>query len=173
MVFLTSIRGPWKPGDGTISPVKMPNVPDLLQPSAEEDLAFVAHASGFQIYVCRAGTDGRPAWVLKAPQAQLFDGKGNVVGSHFAGPTWRHNDGSEIVGKMLAKADAPDPAAIPWLLVKVTGQSGDGAFSRITTIQRVNTVAGLPPAEPCSEGNLEVEFKSEYTADYYFYARRA
>jgi hypothetical protein len=74
---------------------------------------------------------------------------------------------------MAAKADAPDPNAIPWLLVTVTSNSGSGKLSDVTSIQRVNTVGGLAPAaQECTSQNGEVEFKSSYSADYYFYARR-
>lgn len=138
----------------------------------------MARATGFQIYVCRPDSEGRPAWTLKAPEAELFDEQGKVIGKHFGGPTWQLNDGSQITGKMLAKVDAPVAGAIPWLLVTVTSNSGKGALSRVTSIQRVNTVSGLSPenlppiAAECSEANREVEFKSSYSADYYFYARR-
>jgi hypothetical protein len=95
------------------------------------------------------------------------------TGRHFGGPTWELNDGSQITGKMAAKADAPDPKAIPWLLVTVTGHSGSGKLSGVTSIQRVNTIGGLAPAAAeCTSQSREVEFKSSYSADYYFYARR-
>jgi len=152
--------------------VQKPTAPASIQPSADEELVLVAHASGFQIYVCRSDAEGKPAWTLKAPEAQLFDEQGKAMGTHFGGPTWRHNDGSQITGRMVAKAEAPDPQAIPWLLVTVTGHSGSGVLSGVTTIQRVKTVGGLAPtAGECTEAS-EVEFKSSYSADYYFYARR-
>jgi len=154
--------------------VQKPNVPNAIQPPADEDLVLKARATGFQIYVCRPDGEGKPAWMLKAPEAELFDEQGNVIGRHFGGPTWQLNDGSQITGKMVAKVDAPDAMAIPWLLVAVTSNSGKGSLSRVTTIQRVNTVSGLPPAaSECSQSSGEVEFKSSYSADYYFYARRA
>jgi hypothetical protein len=153
--------------------VEKPNVPNSIQPPEGEDLVLMVRATGFQIYICRPDAEGKPAWTLKAPEADLFDEQGKVIGKHFGGPTWQLNDGSQITGKMAAKADAPDAAAIPWLLVTVTSNSGKGALSRVTTIQRVNTVSGLPPAAAeCSESSGEVEFKSSYSADYYFYARR-
>ena len=107
----------------------------------------MARATGFQIYVCRPDADGKPAWTLKAPEAELFDEQGKPIGKHFGGPTWQLNDGSQITGKMAAKADAPDPKAIPWLLVTVTGHSGSGKLSGVTSIQRVNTVGW-----PCAGG---------------------
>jgi hypothetical protein len=154
--------------------VQKPNVPNAIQPPAGEELVLMTRATGFQIYVCRPDAAGRPAWTLKAPEAELFDEQGNVIGKHFGGPTWQLNDGSQITGRMVAKVDAPDAKAIPWLLVTVASNSGKGMLSRVTSIQRVNTVAGLAPAAAeCSESNREVEFKSSYAADYYFYARRA
>jgi hypothetical protein len=153
--------------------VQKPTVPEAIQPPAGEELVLIAHASGFQIYVCRTDAEGKPAWVLKAPEAQLFDQEGNAIGTHFGGPTWRHKDGSEITGKMAAKADAPDAMAIPWLLLTVTGSSGNGVLSGVTTIQRINTVAGLAPtALECTQQSGEVEFRISYSADYYFYARQ-
>jgi len=153
--------------------VQKPNVPNAIQPPAGEALVLMVRATGFQIYVCRPDADGKPAWTLKAPEAELFDEQGNVIGKHFGGPTWQLNDGSQVTGKMVAKVDAPDAQAIPWLLVTVTGHSGIGKLSGVTSIQRVNTVSGLPPAaSECSESSEEVEFKSSYSADYYFYARR-
>ncbi len=152
--------------------MKTPHVPDLIKPPSGEDLVLIARAKGFQIYVCRTDATGQPAWVLKAPEALLYDEQGNVLGKHFGGPTWKHNDGSEIVGKMAAKVDAPDAGAVPWLLVNVTDHSGSGVFSSITTIQRVHTTGGLAPASGCTGADMEKEFKSSYTADYYFYARK-
>ncbi len=133
----------------------------------------MARATGFQIYVCRADANGKPAWTLKAPDAELFDEQGKLIGKHFGGPTWQLNDGSQLTGKMAAKVDAPDLQAIPWLLVTVTANFGNGKLSGVTSIQRVNTVGGLAPAAAeCTQQSGEVEFKSSYSADYYFYARR-
>ena len=153
--------------------MQIPTVPDSIQAPADEELVLIARAMGFQIYVCRPDAEGKPAWTLKAPEAELFDEQGKSVGTHFGGPTWQLNDGSQITGKMSARADAPDPKAIPWLLVAVTGNSGKGALSGVTSIQRVNTVGGLAPAaSECSSHRGEMEFKSSYSADYYFYSRR-
>ena len=123
--------------------MQKPTVPDSIQAPAGEELILMARATGFQIYVCRPDADGKPAWTLKAPEAELFDEQGKSIGKHFGGPTWQLNDGSQITGKMAAKVDAPDPKAIPWLLVTVTGHSGSGKLSGVTSIQRVNTVGGL------------------------------
>ena len=152
--------------------MQKPTVPDSIHAPVGEELILMARATGFQIYICRPDAQGKPAWTLKAPDAELLDEHGKPIGRHFGGPTWQLNDGSQITGKMAAKVDAPDPRAIPWLLLTVTGHSGSGKLSGVTSIQRVNTVGGLAPAaQGCTAQSGEVEFKSRYSADYYFYAR--
>lgn len=147
-----------------------PDVPEKIQAPAGEQVVLKVRASGSQIYTCQQGTDGKFAWTLKAPQAELRDDKGQIVGSHFAGPSWKHNDGSEIKGKAVARVDSPDADSIPWLLVSVTSHSGSGVLSPVTSIQRIHTKGGQPPATACSESTQNSEVKSSYTADYYFYA---
>ena len=148
-----------------------PDVPVQVKVPAGERLVFRAHASGVQIYVCQQGADGKSQWTLKAPEAQLHDRKGAVVGHHYAGPTWKHNDGSEVTGKASAKVDSPESGSIPWLLVTATGHSGAGVFAQVTSIQRIHTRGGQPPAAPsCESSKLGTEVKIPYAADYYFYA---
>jgi hypothetical protein len=94
-----------------------------------------------------------------------------VIGRHYAGPTWKLNDGSEVTGKAAARSDSPDADSIPWLLVTVTGHAGDGTLSHVTTIQRIHTKGGVAPAAgTCNVDRQGSESKSSYTADYYFYA---
>jgi Protein of unknown function (DUF3455) len=151
--------------------ISPPDVPDKIKSPAGEELVLQAHATGAQIYVCQQGPDEKYSWALKAPEAELHDRQGAIIGRHSAGPSWKHNDGSEITGKALARVDSPDPNSIPWLLVTVTGHSGSGALSRVTTVQRLHTKGGQPPAAgDCNAQKQNVEKKSNYTADYYFYA---
>ena len=151
--------------------IARPDVPDKIKASAGEEVVLQVHATGAQIYVCQPGTDGKPAWTLKAPEAELHDQQGRIVGRHYAGPTWKANDGSEVTGKAVGRVESPEPDSIPWLLVSVTGHSGEGVLSRVTSIQRVHTKSGLPPpAAECNPAKQNVEVKSPYTADYYFYA---
>jgi hypothetical protein len=146
-------------------------IPDNLKPPAGEKLILEAHATGFQIYTCQAGSDGKLSWTLKAPDADLSDSQNNLIGHHFAGPTWKHKDGSEVTGKMTARADSPDPVSIPWLLLTATGHSGEGVLTRVTTIQRIHTKGGqAPAANKCDVSHRGAESKAHYTADYYFYA---
>jgi hypothetical protein len=147
-----------------------PDVPDAIQVPAGEEVVLYAHATGSQIYTCQAAADGKFAWTLKAPEAELHDRKDKVIGQHSAGPSWKLKDGSEVTGKMAAKVDALDPGSIPWLLVKVVSHAGSGQLASVTDIQRVHTHGGQPPASGCDAAHKDAETKSSYSADYYFYA---
>ena len=151
--------------------IPRPDVPEKIKAPTGEDVVLVAHASGSQIYVCQAGADGKLAWTLKAPEAELRNDQGAVIGQHYAGPTWKLNDGSEVTGKPAARVDSPDAGSIPWLLVTVTAHSGEGALTRVSDIQRIHTKGGVaPPADRCDAAKQGSESKSSYTADYYFFA---
>ena len=153
-----------------------PEVPESLKAPASEEVILVAHATGTQIYVCQAGADQKFGWVFKAPEAELTDATGKKIAHHFAGPTWKHADGSEVKAKVAAKQDAPKveapkPEAIPWLLLSATNHTGEGIFSRVTSIQRIHTEGGMPPeAKSCDGSNAGKEVGTAYAADYYFYA---
>src|SRR5580704_7480169 len=146
-----------------------PDVPDAIAvPAGLEPVLFV-HAKGSQIYTCQAAADGKFAWTLKGPDAELHDRKDKVIGQHSAGPTWELKDGSKVTGKATAHVDSLDEDSIPWLLVNVTSNSGKGALAGVTAIQRVHTHGGKA-AGVCDEAHKDAESKSSYTADYYFYA---
>ncbi len=147
-----------------------PDVPGSIQAPAGEEVVLLAHATGSQIYTCQPAADGKFSWTLKAPDAELHDRKDKAIGQHSAGPTWKLKDGSEVTGKATAKVDALDPGSIPWLLVKVVSHAGSGLLTNVTTIQRVRTHGGQPPAEGCDAAHKGNETKSSYAADYYFYA---
>ena len=120
-----------------------PAVPASLAPPKGHVPAFELRAEGVQIYECKPAKAGGFEWVLKAPDAVLFDDRGDKSGTHFAGPTWQANDGSKIVAEKVA--DAPGRRSIPWLLLRVKSHAGDGAFAKVTYIQRVDTWAGQAP----------------------------
>lgn len=138
------------------------SVPDSLKPAAGESLALVVPAQGDQIYECRAGR-----WAFVAPEAELFNRAGKKIGRHYAGPHWESLDGSRIVGAVKAHADAPRAGDIPWLLLSAKSVGAEGAFSKVTSIQRVTTMGGSAPIEPCSQDGRRV--RVPYTADYYFF----
>jgi len=148
-------------------------VPSDLTPPASAVLLFELGARGDQIYTCAAKSDDPAAfvWTFKAPQAELFNDRGEVVGSHFAGPTWQGQDGSSVKGAVVARAVAPSKNAIPWLLLEATSHEGDGVFSTITHIQRLDTKGGGAPSKGCDETQAgeEKEVRVPYEATYAFY----
>ena len=151
-----------------------PAVPDTLKVGANESLTLIAAAKGVQIYECRAGKEpGAPdEWAFVAPEAELFDARGNRVGQHGAGPHWQALDGSRTVGTAKARADAPSADAIPWLLLVARPDGPNGSLSTTTSVQRINTVGGKAPAAGCSRSNYGAAARVPYSADYLFYAVR-
>ena len=130
-------------------------------------LARVVPARGVQIYECRdrkagAGTE----WAFVAPEADLLDTHGRVIGKHGAGPFWQADDGSRLTATVKARADAPVAGAIPWLLLEATESGAPGAFSGVTRIQRVETHGGVAPAAACTRGE---QARVAYTAEYRFF----
>lgn len=149
-------------------------VPDNLQPAAGETLVAAVAAKGVQIYECRASKTDPAAyeWVFVAPEAQLFDERGALVGTHGAGPFWQANDGSKVVGTVKARADAPGGNAIPWLLLATKPEGPPGSWSKVTSVQRVNTAGGVAPTGGCGRDNAGTTARVPYTADYRLFAAK-
>ena len=152
------------------NPTPTVNMPDKLKPRANESLAMIVPARGVQIYECQAKKDqaGAYEWAFVAPEADLFDTGGKKIGKHYAGPHWESTDGSKIAGTVKERADAPQADAIPWLLLVAKSVGPQGSFSKITSIQRVNTVGGVAPKTACSQSTVGTTARVPYTADYYF-----
>ena len=155
-VFLLGCVAPVRGGDN-----RAPDVPASLAVPDGNKVAFHAYAVGVQIYRW-SGT----AWVFVAPEAVLYDADGDVVGIHYAGPTWESNSGSKVVGARVAGGSV-DATAIPWLLLRAVTAEGPGIFHRVTFIQRVNTTGGKAPAAPGTVVGEEANVP--YTAEYFFY----
>lgn len=150
--------------------IKMPAVPDALRPPASDVLANVLFAKGVQIYECiRTPVGSVFEWKFKAPEAELFNEKGLIVGKHYAGPTWESIDGSTVVGAMLASEPSNRAGSIPWLLLSAKSNVGSGSFSNVRSIQRLDTVGGAAPTRPCTTSNLAEIARVNYGATYYFY----
>lgn len=151
-----------------------PEVPDAIKVEPGEKVLLRARASGVQIYTCAKSAAGKPVWTLKAPEAELLDEQGAIIGHHSAGPSWQHRDGSVVTGKPKAKVDAPDRGSIPWLLIAATGHTGKGTLANVTSVQRINTQGGEPPGgSSCTvsgTGGKPKEARVPYRADYYFYS---
>ena len=152
----------------------MVKVPDKLKPGANESLAMIVAAKGVQIYECRARKEqvGEFEWAFVAPEADLFDARGNRIGRHYAGPHWESTDGSKLSGTVKERADAPVADAIPWLLLAAKSVGPEGSFSKVTSIQRVNTVGGVAPKAGCSQATAGTPVRISYTADYYFFTAK-
>jgi hypothetical protein len=151
--------------------ISAPVVPEVIKAPSTDSPSFAATAKGVQIYECRAKKDN-PAqfeWVFKAPEAELFDRGGKKMGKHYGGPTWEANDGSRVLGELKARADGKDTNAIPWLLLGAKKHEGEGVFSKVTSIQRLDTVGGKAPAGGCEATGAGKEIRVPYTATYYFY----
>ena len=128
-------------------------------------LAFRVYALGVQVYRWNGTT-----WAFVEPVATLFADAHyhGEVGVHYVGPTWESNSGSKVVAaRVPGTGCTPDSSAIPWLLLKKVSTEGDGIFSTVTFIQRVNTTGGTAPTSPGSAiGDVK---EIPYTAEYYFY----
>jgi len=144
--------------------------PDLgactqLQVPEGSNISFHVFGVGFQVYRWDGTT-----WQFSNPEANLFADAGlnALVGTHFsapgAKPNWLTVSGSRVIGTLTDRC--PVPNAIPWVKLSADN-SGTGVFNQTTFIQRLNTVGGLAPTTPGTV--VGEEFKSPYTADYFFY----
>jgi hypothetical protein len=149
-------------------------VTDKLKAPQQNVLHFRTLATGVQVYVCKARADSPDVfeWTFKAPVADLWNDRGENVGKHYAGPTWEGNDGSKVVGEVVARANGPDPGAIPWLLLRARSNAGAGAFTTVTFVQRLETVGGIAPSDGCDGSAADAERDVEYAATYVFYIWR-
>jgi hypothetical protein len=131
-------------------------------------LVWAVVGEGVQIYEAKSNPARGYKWTLKAPEAELKDLSGKLLGKHFAGPGWSANDGSEIEGALPPlKTWTPDHSKnIAWLLVAVKSRSGAGLLEKVDYVVRISTEGGVPPDEPpASERDTA---KVNYRAIYLF-----
>jgi hypothetical protein len=143
---------------------RVPEVPDTIAVPEGHKVHFHGFARGAQVYTWN-GAD----WGTAVPDATLFDDDGNVIATHFAGPTWKSNSGSEVVGALPPKSAIVDPDAIPWLRLAAVDvlTHGPGIFAETTFIHRVNTAGGKAPSV---NGTVIGQVaRVPYIADYFFY----
>lgn len=134
-----------------------------LEVPAGNEFALRVYAEGVQIYHWN-GT----SWSFDGPSAVLYADRNKkaVLGTHYAGPTWESTSGSKIVARVFDRC-TPDANSIPWLLLEKVSNEKPGVFSKVSFIQRVNTVGGNAPAQPgATMGEVA---QVPYTADYVFY----
>jgi len=147
-------------------------LPENLRVPEGQPLLLRAAARGSQIYTCKARAADPAAfeWVLKAPDAELFDQNGVKIGKHYAGPTWESTDGSRVVGEVMQRS--PVQGAVPWLLLRAKSNEGAGAFANAKYIQRLDTVGGVAPSAGCDSAHADAEVRVDYSANYDFYGAR-
>lgn len=146
------------------------SIPEQIKVPAGYSPILTVHAKGDQIYQC-ALNKGEYVWETQAPDAKLFDAQGKIVGNHTVGPLWEYKEGSRVVGRVVNKIDMAPGKAISWLLVEVVSHKGNGLFSNVSFINRINTHGGLPPSSGCDANHLGSEKRIAYTADYVFYGK--
>jgi hypothetical protein len=142
-------------------------VPAALNPD-KLSIFRVVSAAGAQVYTCTRNPAGAPGWVLKEPDAQLFDPQDKPVGKHSAGPTWEGLDGGKVVGQVKTSMPAPVDKAIPWLLLDIKSREGSGAFTQAQAVVRMGTTGGTAPGDGCDEARAGQEERVPYTAIYVF-----
>ena len=141
---------------------------------ADQSLIKQLHGVGVQIYECQP-TKNDPAqydWVFRGPEANLLTKGGRIVGKHYAGPTWEASDGSRVVAEAVGNSPSAKPNSIPWLLLRARATSGNGLFTRVQFIQRLNTVGGSVPGLGCRREQAGQQLRASYTADYLFYGEK-
>jgi hypothetical protein len=149
----------------------------VLEPPPAEALFLTLYATGVQIYSNVGG-----AWSAgSTPDAALFSDPARTLhfGTHFGGPTWQADppDGSEVMATRVTGAFFPsdDPGGILQLLLIAISHTGNGIFSDVSYIQRLDTVdgtvqaavdAGICPNAPTLPGDT---CSSPYDATYRFF----
>jgi Protein of unknown function (DUF3455) len=141
------------------------------EPPPSQHAILTVTGKGVQIYTCQQAA-AAPQWVFQAPEATLLNAAGNTVGTHAAGPIWRSNDGSTVKGNLLQKEASPEPAAIPWLLLKASTTTGSGVMTRVEFIRRSDTHGGIAPTTGCDAQHLTAVIRVPYTATYTFYSAK-
>ena len=141
---------------------RAPEVPnEIAVDSSANKVQLHGFGVGFQVYTWDGLT-----WTGPVPDAILFGNGGNIVATHFAGPSWQSTSGSLVVGTVTGKI-TKDLTAIPWVRLVPVSTEGPGIFADVTFIQRINTVGGKAPE---TDGTFIGQIaKVPYTADYFFY----
>jgi hypothetical protein len=151
---------PSRPSLGLFSRIRAPG---------EVEPAFELAATGVQIFRCEADKEGF-RWVFRLPEAELHDAQGQVVAHHGANYSFEHVDGSRLIGTIVGYDSAPESDALHWLLLR-TQSYGQGAFEKVTYVQRVDTSGGLPPPQ-CGADQANQILRVPFTAKFVFYRPR-
>jgi len=157
----------------TLIPCAVAQTPsaETITPPADQKPILTVLGRGAQVYTCQR-ISGSWQWTLTAPDAILYDSDSVKVGTHTAGPTWTYKDSSSVKGEAIQRSPAPEPGAIPWLLLRATTHTGDGLFSRIESITRTQTHGGVASTTGCDAQHANTTSRIPYTATYTFYTSK-
>jgi hypothetical protein len=155
-------------------PPEVPSRPSLglfsrIRAPSEVEPVFELAATGVQIFRCEPDKEGYH-WVFRLPEAELRDGRGQVVAHHGANYSFEHVDGSRLIGTIVGYDSAPGGDAVHWLLLR-TQSYGAGEFEKVTYVQRVDTSRGIPP-EQCSADQVNQILRVPFSAKFVFYRPR-
>jgi len=143
-----------------------------IDPPANARVVLQAKGEGFQIYTCSTAQAGLK-WTLKAPDAKLLDASGKVIGSHFAGPTWKLTDGGQVQGELIASQPSPETNSVAWLLLRAKTGTATGSLSTVALIRRTETHGGAAPTTGCqSPSDTGKTAQIPYSATYTFYSQQ-
>lgn len=141
-----------------------------IDPPAGARVVLSALGDGVQVYSC-SNAQGGYKWLLTAPDARLLDAAGRQIGTHFAGPTWKLTDGSQVVGELMATRPSPSADSVAWLLLRAKPGSASGKLADVGFVRRTNTHGGVPAKAGCrGAADAGKTARVPYTATYTFYA---
>jgi len=157
------------------SSLTKPTVPSDIEVAASAVLVAAYAAEGTQTYTCQAtgtGSTATYAWsTASVPSATLYGATCAIAGTHYAGPHWKANDGSIILGAKVRSAPSSTAGSIAQLILSATVDAGtSGIFTPVTAVQRLNTVGGIAPGTGCDAAHVSETVAVPYTATYYFYS---
>jgi hypothetical protein len=110
--------------------------------------------------------------IALAPSAggDLFDKQGRQIGTHFSGPTWKLDDGSAVVGEIMAKANAPEPGGNSMAALRARSHEGSGALSVAAYIRRTDTKGVVAPRTGYDASPLSEQARVRYSPTYLFFS---
>jgi hypothetical protein len=167
-------------GEGPTTPcgpssLTKPTVPTDIQVADSAVLVAAYAAEGTQTYTCQvtgAGDAATYAWsTASTPSANLYGSDCTIAVTHYAGPHWKANDGSIILGTKVRSVASSTAASIVQLLLSAVVDGGStGILTPVTAVQRLNTVGGIAPSTGCDAAHVNGTVAVPYTATYYFYS---
>lgn len=158
----------------SLAAVTEPRVPPRLRAAADEAPAFMLTGNGAYVYECKPSSFDANAyvWVFVVPDANLYDGS-HLAARHTSIDVYEAVDDRNSVTGILIAAATAGRDNLPWALFRARALSDTGLFAGVTSFQRVNTGGGAPPRTGCDADHGGAEARQNFTADYYFYRKRA